>query len=78
MITLTGLKVGIKIQSITDVITNSSTSIITMYNLKDKQEIKNIVNAILAIEGKHTFDDFLTNRFVLYENLAMEIYQQYD
>ena len=61
MITPTGLKIGIKIQSITDIITNSSTSIITMYNLKDKQEIKEIVNAILAIEGTHTFDDFFTS-----------------
>lgn len=78
MITPTGLKVGIKIQSITDVITNSSTSIITMYNLTDKQEIKNIVNAILAIEGKHTFDDFFTIRFVIDEYVAMDIYQHYE
>ena len=65
MMTQSGLIVDIKIQSITDIITNSSTSIITMYNLKDKQEIKDIVNAILAIEGNHTFDDFFTIRMLI-------------
>lgn len=68
----------INIQSISDIITNSSTSVITMYNLEDKQEIKNIVNAILAIEGNHTFDDFFTIRFLVDKYVAMDIYQYYE
>lgn len=78
MMTQSGLTVDIKIQSITDIITNSSTSIITMYNLNDKQEIKNIVNAILAIEGNHTFDDFFTIRMLIDDYVAMDIYQHYE
>lgn len=68
----------INIQSISDIITNSSTSVITMYNLKDKQEIKNIVNAILAIEGNYTFDDFFTIHFLVDKYVAMDIYQCYE
>ena len=78
MMTQSGLIVDIKVQSITDIITNSSTSIITMYNLKDKQEIKDIVNAILAIEGNHTFDDFFTIRMLIDDYVAMDIYQHYE
>jgi len=47
----------INIQSISDIITNSSTEVFTMYSSSDVSTIKNIVNAILAINGDITFDD---------------------
>lgn len=47
----------IKIQSVSDIITNSSTEVFTMYRSSDINTIKNIVNAILAINSDVTFDD---------------------
>ena len=48
----------IKIQSISDIITNSSTEVFCMYSQRDKEEIKKLVNAILAISNSTvTFDD---------------------
>jgi hypothetical protein len=48
----------IKIQSISDIITNSSTEVFCMYSRHDKEEIKKLVNAILALSNSVvTFDD---------------------
>lgn len=47
----------INIQSISDIITNSSTEVFTMYSSSDVNTIKNIVNAILALNSDVTFDD---------------------
>jgi len=47
----------INIQSVSDIITNSSTEVVTMYQSSDINTIKNIVNAILAINSDVTFDD---------------------
>lgn len=47
----------INIQSVSDIITNSSTEVFTMYRGSDINTIKNIVNAILAINSDVTFDD---------------------
>ena len=48
----------IKIQSISDIITNSSTEVFCMYSQRDKEEIKKLVNAILALSNSLvTFDD---------------------
>ena len=47
----------INIQSVSDIITNSSTEVFTMYRGSDVNTIKNIVNAILAINSDVTFDD---------------------
>lgn len=47
----------INIQSVSDIITNSSTEVFTMYRSSDINTIKNIVNAILAINSDVTFDD---------------------
>ena len=48
----------IKIQSISDIITNSSTEVFCMYSQRDKEEIKKLVNAILALsDSAVTFDD---------------------
>ena len=51
---------NIKIQSISDIITNSSTEVFTVYSRSDLDTVKNIVNAILAIDGKYNFDDLFT------------------
>lgn len=48
---------NIKIQSITDVITNSSSSVYTIYYQSDKNTIKHIFNTILSLNSDLTFDD---------------------
>lgn len=49
-----------KIKSLTDVITNSSTEVFTVYNKEAANNIKELVNAILALNNETsnlTFDD---------------------
>lgn len=46
-----------KINSMTDVITNSSTSVFVVYAEHNIDSIKELVNSILAIDGRYTFDD---------------------
>jgi hypothetical protein len=62
----------IKIQSISDVITNSSTEVYITYYPSDKKAIINIVNAVLAINGEGKFEDYfefkwISNKDFLYE-----------
>lgn len=76
MMTQSGLIVDIKLQSLTDVITNSSTCIYTMYDIRDKDTIKNLVNAILAIEGKYTFDDLFEIGFTVNSWILEDIYDR--
>lgn len=45
------------INSMTDVITNSSTSVFVVYAEHNIDSIKELVNSILAIDGRYTFDD---------------------
>ena len=45
------------INSMTDVITNSSTSVFVIYAEHNIDSIKELVNSILAIDGRYTFDD---------------------
>lgn len=78
MMTQSGLTVDIKLQSLTDVITNSSTCIYTMYDIRDKDTIKSIVNAILAIEGKYTFDDLFEMGFTVNSWILEDIYLRDD
>lgn len=47
----------IKIQSFSDVITNSSSSVFVVYTESNIKSIKEVVNAILAIDSEYTFDD---------------------
>ena len=47
----------IKIQSFSDVITNSSSSVFVVYTENNIKSIKDVVNAILAIDSEYTFDD---------------------
>lgn len=50
----------ITINSMTDVITNSSTSVFVVYAEHNIDSIKELVNSILAIDGRYTFDDLFT------------------
>lgn len=51
-------KKRVKIQSVSDIITNSSTEVFMIYNEAAFKSIKELVNAILALGGTNkTFDD---------------------
>ena len=72
-----GMKVDIKIQSISDVVTNSSTEVFILYKKRDKQEIKDLVNAILAIGCDKTFDDLFTIDLCISWWAADHLYENY-
>lgn len=57
----------INIQSISDIITNSSTEVYTIYTKKDIKTIKSIVNALLALNGDLTFDDLFDIKLFISE-----------
>ena len=52
--------VVIKVQSISDIITNSSTEVFIVYDSSNIDSIKQVINAILSIDGHYTFDDLFT------------------
>lgn len=66
----------IKIQSVSDIITNSSTEVFTIYTSKDLETIKSIVNAILAINGSTTFDDLFNIGLMPDEYKVEELYDE--
>lgn len=52
---------NINIQSISDLITNSSTEAFVVYDAGNVEDIKNLVNAILSLlDPSKTFDDYFT------------------
>ena len=53
-----------KIQSISDIITNSSTEVYITYYSCDKTAIINLVNAILAINGDGCFEDYFEFKWI--------------
>ena len=61
----------VNIQSISDIITNSSTEVYTIYSIRDKQTIKEIVNALLSVNGDLRFDD-LFNIGMMFSKWAAE------
>lgn len=68
---------SIKIQSMTDVITNSSTSVFCVYEPQNLNTIKNLVNSILAISGEYTFDDLFNIKFRYdYADISYFLYTQ--
>lgn len=69
-----GMKVDIKIQSITDIITNSSTEVYTIYTKNDIKTIKSIVNALLAINGDSTFDDLFDIKLLINEDVVQYLW----
>ena len=55
------------INSITDVITNSSTSVFVVYDEGNIKTIKELVNSILEISGEYTFDDLFDIQMIVDE-----------
>lgn len=72
------MKVDIKIQSISDIITNSSTEVFTRFKPGDKQAVKDLVNTILAINGEYVFDDLFTINMEISWYSALILYENYD
>ena len=72
------MKVDIKIQSISDVVTNSSTEVFIRFNQGNKQDIKNIVDALLAIGSNYRFDDLFTIEMCINRYLAWNMYNNYE
>lgn len=68
------MKLCFKIQSMSDIITNSSTEVFTIYNDCDLDTIKKIVNSILNITSSdYKFDDLFDIRLVLSDYAIAEI-----
>lgn len=74
----------IKIQSVSDIITNSSTEVYTIYTKNDIKTIKSIVDALLAVNGDLTFDDLFDIKLFIntavFEYLwedSLELQQEY-
>ena len=68
----------IKVQSISDLITNSSTEVFVVYDSTNVDSIKNIVNAILAIDSSYTFDDLFTIKMIVSEHAIDKMYREWD
>ena len=68
----------IKVQSISDLITNSSTEVFVVYDSTNVDSIKNIVNAILAIDSSYTFDDLFTLKMIVSEHAIDKMYREWD
>lgn len=62
---------NINIQSISDLITNSSTEAFVVYDKSNIRDIKNLVNSILSlIDSSKTFDDYFTIEMLInYDDL---------
>ena len=65
----------IKIQSISDLITNSSTEVYLTYFCCDKTAIINVVNAILAINGEGKFEDYFEFEWVPNEDYLYDLWE---
>lgn len=61
----------INIQSVSDLITNSSTEVFVVYSKSNIADIKNLVNSILSLlDPSKTFDDYFTIKMSInYEDL---------
>lgn len=70
----------INIQSISDLITNSSTEVFVVYEESNIKSIKELVNAILSLNGiDKTFDDyFKIEMMVNYDSLGYALEDLYD
>lgn len=65
-----------KIQSISDVITNSSTEVYITYYPADKDAIINVVNAILAINGEGRFEDYFEFKWIPNEDFLYDEWEE--
>ena len=70
--------VVIKVQSISDIITNSSTEVVIVYDSSNIDSIKHIINAILSIDGHYTFDDLFTIKMNSAEYAIEGIYKNWE
>lgn len=70
--------IKIKIQSISDVITNSSTEVFIVYDSGNIDSIKHIINAILSIDGHYTFDDLFTIKMNPAEYVIEDLYKNWE
>lgn len=70
----------IKIQSVSDIITNSSSEVFMVYNNESFKDIKELVNAILNInkDNKYTFDDLFEIKALLEKEYFLESYPEYE
>ena len=70
--------IKIKIQSISDVITNSSTEVFIVYDSGNIDSIKHIIDAILSIDGHYTFDDLFTIKMNPSEYAIEDLYKNWE
>ena len=67
------VKFNIKVQSASDIITNSSSEVFMVYDSHAFKNIKELVNAILAATGyEHTFDDMFEIKANVSEDFLCE------
>ena len=71
------MKLNLKIQSISDIITNSSTEVFIVYDVNNKDSIKNLVNAILSIDGHYTFDDLFQIEMIVTDTVISDLWDEY-
>lgn len=69
---------NINIQSISDIITNSSTEVFVMYDPSNIKAIKDTINAILAIDGTYIFDDLFDIHMTVDEDFLDQLYEDND
>ncbi len=63
-------------QSISDIITNSSSEIFTIYNESTIEDVKTLVNSILKAGGSHyEFDDLFEAKLAIDKDIAEEDYE---
>ena len=72
------MNIKIKIQSISDVITNSSTEVFIVYDSGNIDSIKHIINAILSIDGHYTFDDLFMIKMNPAEYAIEDMYKNWE
>ena len=75
---LFGQIVDIKIQSISDIITNSSTEVFTIYQRYNIQDIKDLVNSLFKLISNLRFDDFFTITLYMNEYVIDDLYDSYE
>ncbi len=70
----------VKIQSISDLITNSSTEAFVVYDKGNVRDIKNLVNSILSLlDPSKTFDDYFTIEMLInYDDLQRIFWRYHD
>lgn len=69
---------NLKVQSVSDIITNSSTEVFMVYDENSMNNIKDLVNAILSLSGSNkTFDDLFTYEINFDEEYLLEVHPEY-